>query len=347
MDKIITIIIPTYNMERYLDKCLTSLIITDENLMKMTEILVIIDGSKDRSSEIAHNYAKRFPNTFRVIEKKNGNYGSCINRGLSEAKGKYVKILDADDYFDTQNWMAYLKEIQNVDADLILTNYDLITPQDYIINNKKFNCSPNKLIDSTTCVQELVEVEMHAITYRTQLLLDMKYTQTEGISYTDTEWVLIPMQNIKTVYYINLVIYKYLIGREGQTMDTNIYLRNRKHITIIISKLIHEIYNKNLLLSPMSYFYKSRILGLYSRHYTTSLIENKFPSYELIELDEELKRLCKDIYDSLAQVCFSKIEYIKLWRNNNFRLPYATKIFIKIIKLKRKYLSNVKLGREK
>ena len=246
--------------------------------------------------------------------------------------GKYVKILDADDYFDTQNWMAYLKEIQNVDADLILTNYDLITPQDYIINNKEFNCSPNQLINSTNCVQELVEVEMHAITYRTQLLLDMKYTQTEGISYTDTEWVLIPMQNIKTVYYINMVIYKYLIGREGQTMDTNIYLRNRKHITIIISKLIHEIYNKNLLLSPMSYFYKSRILGLYSRHYTTSLIENKFPSYELIELDEENCIVEMKVPQAWVGKTLSQLDLRKLYSINVLgkRNPHTHKLEVPV-----------------
>lgn len=87
-------------MEKYLRRCLDSLII-DEDGMKQLEVLVINDGSKDSSSQIAHEYQDKYPDTFRVIDKENGNYGSCINRGLKEATGKYVKVLDADDWFDT------------------------------------------------------------------------------------------------------------------------------------------------------------------------------------------------------------------------------------------------------
>ena len=79
-------------MEKYLDKCLTSLIFDDKGLMAQLEVLVVIDGAKDRSSEIAHKYQDKYPNTFVVIDKKNGNYGSCINRGLKEAKGTYIKL---------------------------------------------------------------------------------------------------------------------------------------------------------------------------------------------------------------------------------------------------------------
>ena len=103
MDKILSIIVPTYNMEKYLERCLSSLIVSDEQ-MAMLEVLVINDGSKDRSSEIAHGYESRYPDTFRVIDKTNGHYGSCVNRGLQEATGKYVKVLDADDWFNTENF---------------------------------------------------------------------------------------------------------------------------------------------------------------------------------------------------------------------------------------------------
>ena len=96
MEKLLTIIIPTYNMEKYLNQCLDSLL--TEKAQGLLDILVVIDGSKDRSSEIAHGYADKYPETVRVIDKENGNYGSCINRGILEGRGKYVKILDADDH---------------------------------------------------------------------------------------------------------------------------------------------------------------------------------------------------------------------------------------------------------
>ena len=115
MEKILTIVIPTYNMERYLEKCLTSLIIDDQDLMNQVEVLIVNDGSKDRSSEIAHSYQDKYSNTFRVIDKENGNYGSCVNRGLSEATGKYIKILDADDSFFKDGYVAYINKLLTID----------------------------------------------------------------------------------------------------------------------------------------------------------------------------------------------------------------------------------------
>ena len=108
MIKLLTIVIPTYNMEAYLNRCLDSLLVSDEQ-MQLLEVLVINDGSKDNSSAIAHEYEAKYPNTFRVIDKENGNYGSCVNRGLKEASGKYIKVLDADDWFDTTEFEKYLK----------------------------------------------------------------------------------------------------------------------------------------------------------------------------------------------------------------------------------------------
>ena len=103
-NKVLTIVIPSYNMENYLEKCCDSLLLS-ENMDKI-EVLIINDGSKDRTSQIAHEYENNYPMVFRVIDKENGNYGSCINVGLNVDKGKYIKILDADDRFD----VSYFKE---------------------------------------------------------------------------------------------------------------------------------------------------------------------------------------------------------------------------------------------
>lgn len=117
MEKLITIIIPTYNMERYLAKCLDTLVISDEN-MGLLEVLVVNDGSKDASGRIAHWYEGKYPATFRVIDKENGNYGSCVNKGLQEAKGKYVKVLDADATFAREEFNGYVDFLKETDADL-------------------------------------------------------------------------------------------------------------------------------------------------------------------------------------------------------------------------------------
>ena len=92
MDKILSIIVPSYNMEAFLDRSLSSLIVGTP-LMERLEVLVVNDGSKDRTSEIAHGYESRIPGTFRVIDKANGHYGSCVNAALAVAEGTYVKVL--------------------------------------------------------------------------------------------------------------------------------------------------------------------------------------------------------------------------------------------------------------
>ena len=97
MEKIISIIVPTYNMEKYLKNGLDSLIISERK--ERVEVIVVNDGSKDRSLEIAAEYVEKYPSVFRLIDKPNGNYGSCINAALKIASGKYIKIMDADDHF--------------------------------------------------------------------------------------------------------------------------------------------------------------------------------------------------------------------------------------------------------
>ena len=133
MNKILTIIIPTYNMEKYLRRCLDSLII-DEEGMKQLEVLVINDGSKDSSSQIAHEYQDKYPDTYRVIDKENGNYGSCINRGLKEATGKYVKVLDSDDTYDNHSLVEYLQTLNTIDVDIIVTNVSICNKDAKITN---------------------------------------------------------------------------------------------------------------------------------------------------------------------------------------------------------------------
>ena len=125
MIKLLTVIIPTYNMQEYLHRCLDSLIV-QQPMRESLEVLVINDGGKDKSSIIAHEYEDRYPDTFKVIDKENDHYGSCVNRGLVEATGKYVKVLDADDWFDTGELEKLLEKLPSIDVDLIMTSYKVV-----------------------------------------------------------------------------------------------------------------------------------------------------------------------------------------------------------------------------
>ena len=131
-NKILSIAIPTYNMERYLGRCLDSLVAARRT--DALEIIVVNDGSTDCSSEIAHRYAKEHPNSIIVIDKKNGNYGSCVNAALKVATGKYFRVLDSDDWVDTDGLVQLLDKLKNAEADAVVTHF-----------SKEFAASPVRI----------------------------------------------------------------------------------------------------------------------------------------------------------------------------------------------------------
>lgn len=120
--KLLSIVIPTYNMEEWLPRCLDSLA-NNVSILSDLEILVVNDGSKDRSLEIAQEYASKYPGIIIAIDKPNGNYGSCVNRGLQESTGKYFRILDADDWVDTDGLVSLIELAKTIDVDAIFTHY--------------------------------------------------------------------------------------------------------------------------------------------------------------------------------------------------------------------------------
>ena len=114
--KILSIIIPTYNAAKFLDKGLSSFIIDDNSLLNMLDIIVVNDGSTDNSVEIAQKYVNKYPDVYRILNKENGGHGSAINEGVKIIKGSYFKVVDADDWVNTdvlKETICYLKDNEN------------------------------------------------------------------------------------------------------------------------------------------------------------------------------------------------------------------------------------------
>ena len=147
MNKILSVIIPTYNMEALLDKCLSSLILESAEKRQLLDVIVVNDGSKDKSSEIAHKYAGNYPEVFSVIDKENGNYGSCINAALPHVKGKYVRILDADDSYDSTNLIEFINILENITVDMVLSNFVVVDQTGIELSCKKYSIASNEITD--------------------------------------------------------------------------------------------------------------------------------------------------------------------------------------------------------
>lgn len=334
MEKILTIVIPTYNMEKYLDKCLSSLIVSDEN-MRQLEVLVINDGSKDRSSEIAHSYESRFPQTFRVIDKENGNYGSCVNRGFKEATGKYIKILDADDSFDTNIFDSFISYLTEEDVDLIISNYKVIDKKGKEIESSIFNLPTNCIFDlSKLSVDAILGIYHHCVTYRTEIVHNMNYHQTEGILYTDDEWIYIPMRLVKRASYFPNYLYLYLRGREGQSFDPQVLRKSFQHRVIVAKKLVEDYalyFNKNETGCERYRFIK--LIGRLQPIYSFYLIKECSAEGNLLlkELDLTIKRLAPNIFEAIEDIRIRGIwKYVSNWRNSGYQ---NSTILLKFLRL--------------
>lgn len=331
MEKIISIIIPTYNMEKYLHKCLDSLMVSESNMNRL-EVLVINDGSKDSSSQIAHEYESRFPATYRVIDKQNGNYGSCINRGLKEATGRYIKVLDADDYFVNQVFDKFIDYLAQNDVDLVFNEYCIVDVEDNIQEKFTFDLPTNRSFSLNEIPQGMEQWLWHqGITYKTKLLQSMAYKQTEGISYTDDEWTFEPMSNVKSIVYFPHIMYHYLLGREGQTFDPKV-LQNSFDKRIIVGKSMVMFYASviNRCSNDARHYMDEKIIQRLSVIYNFYLIKHYTldGKEKLMEMDQFIQNCSPEIYAlfNRKKNRFGGDSYITAWRNANYKLILQIKI---------------------
>jgi len=147
MSKLLTITIPTYNVENYLGRCLDSLTY-DESILDDLDIIVVNDGSKDNSLKVAKEYEKKY-SCIRVIDKENGGHGSTINVGIKLAKGKYFRVIDSDDWVNIDEFKEYINTLKKLDQDIILTDFSrefiynskqVISKYKALEYNKEYNC---------------------------------------------------------------------------------------------------------------------------------------------------------------------------------------------------------------
>ena len=335
MGKILTIVIPTYNMEKYLRKCLDSLIIDDKELFEKLEVLIVNDGSKDSSSAIAHEYQENYPNVFRVIDKENGNYGSCVNRGLKEATGKYIKILDADDYFDNIVFTSFLTYLYECKTDLIINDYRVVNEEGKKIADYSFNLpmvddfSLSELSDNV--IQWLWH---HGITYRKDIFKGLDYRQTEGISYTDDEWIYKPMVNVKSISYFSHILYLYLRGREGQTFDPNVLNKTFYQKCIVAQSLIdfYKMWYAKCDKGIQRYLTLKLVCRLHPIYFFYLIEHSNNTNSEILKaIDLKIADNALPVYNALATIR-NRLGFsiIKMWRNSNY---HSNTILLMIMRL--------------
>lgn len=222
MQKLLTIVVPVYKVEAYIDKCLSSLVLEDASLMDRLEVIIVNDGTPDRSAEMSREYVKRYPGTFRQIDKENGGHGSAWNVGLKEATGKYLRFLDSDDWFT--NLDRLLEDLSVRDVDILFHPYvkhftetgQTVQVGTTIPSGKETGISKEmwgKSPDGYSCVN------FWSSTYKTSILKPLLPLFAERVMFDDYILTWAPLVHGRTCLALDYPVYHYLIGRPGQSMS--------------------------------------------------------------------------------------------------------------------------------
>lgn len=332
-------------MERYLRQCLDSLLV-EENF-DLLEALVVNDGSKDSTLDIAKEYETKYPHVFKVIDKPNGNYGSCVNRGLKEATGRYVKVLDADDSFDTRGLEKLLESLAHTEADLVLSDFTKVSNVGTVIGKYHFDLPAEGVqrMEDVCNEASFMKMQMHAVTYRLQMLRDTHYRQTEGLSYTDQQWIFMPMQAVRKVCYLPISVYRYLLGREGQTVNADV-IKYVTHLIPCMRDIIMFYEEARLSITPQlnAYYEQAILIPMTKCIYVELLLNGSGKARKILrDFDVQLSSWSKYVYGLIGSKevsSFLGFEYIRYWREHPQLPSWIMKAFgslyVKAVQLKKK-----------
>ncbi len=330
-DKLLTVVVPSYNASKYLDFNLRSFL--EPSVPEKLEVIVVDDGSTDATAQIADAYHEKYPEIIRVIHKENGGHGSGINAGLKAATGKYFKVVDADDWVDheaLERLLDYIASSDARDADVDITQAQTqvcvkvkaSSCPDVIYNNYYWRLTDEKKspdayerkaeftepfsgveyrkVYDFEAIADRCYVKMHNMTIRTAILREHQIHIDEHCYYVDMEYILYPMPYVETIAFLPEFLYQYQIGRQGQSMDPSKMQRNATQYDHVLAS-IYAYYDAHCreIKQPNRKKYINRLI---SRFYASrikillSMPDASRRKNEFMAMEEVLHRDYADIY---------------------------------------------------
>ena len=212
-----------------MEKCIQSLLVGGDDV----EIIIVDDGSKDATPEIADKYQKRFPNIVRAIHKENGGHGSAVNAGIANATGMFFKVVDSDDWVDESVFLQVLDRLRELALgddiiDLFIANF--VYDKDGAKHKKVMKYTsmfPVEKVFGWSDVKLITKghyLLMHSVIYRTQVLRKCELQLPEHTFYVDNIYVYHPLPYVKKMYYMDVDLYHYYIGRDDQSVNESVMI---------------------------------------------------------------------------------------------------------------------------
>lgn len=295
MTPILSVAVACYNVEKYIDKCLTSF--SDERFCGRVQVIVVNDGSSDRTLEIAEGYKAKYPDVFEIVDKENGGHGSAVNAAIDRAKGKYFRIVDGDDWVNTENLASLLSFMETATADIVVDNKREVNMEtgetEYF--PKPAGVKADLQYDfSEICNDGTVtpNIMIHTMSIKTEILKDNNIHLLEGIFYVDIEFIIKSTVRAKTVVFKDLEIYQYLVGNVNQSVNFRNYVKRYSHHLKVTNELIRFATEFECEDAIRTYLDK-RIELLINTHMNIALIYNedrKLGKCQAKEFRAELKK---------------------------------------------------------
>ncbi|KGM13984.1 glycosyl transferase [Cellulomonas bogoriensis 69B4 = DSM 16987] len=226
----LTVVVPCYNSAGYMRRCVESLLAASG---PDVEVVLVDDGSQDGTGRIADAYAARYPGRVRAVHKENGGHGSTINVGLQLARGRYFKVVDSDDWVDVEAFTRLVSTLrrfgeQDADVDMVLSNFVYEKEGRRTTRTVRFRRAlPRDEVFGWDQVGRLRKTQyflMHAIVYRTGLLREVGLHLPEHTFYVDNIFAYMPLPAVRRMYYLDVDLYRYYIGRAGQSVAEQVMI---------------------------------------------------------------------------------------------------------------------------
>ena len=276
MEKILSIIIPSYNSQKFLDKGIPTFL--DSAVLDSLDIMIVNDGSTDATVSVAEKYCQMYPDSIRLISQPNKGHGGALNTGCAAAVGKYLRVVDADDWVETQNLAPFVEFLRSCESDVVLNHYRTVDISNGEIKERRL---PEEAFSKPMTLGHMMEnrvnyeqlLALHAMTYRTDFYREKGIQLTEHVFYEDVEYTTIPSCFAKTISCVDLFLYEYRIGDVQQSVSDASQLKRIGHVEKVLERLIREYGRiQDQLEEGQRKYYCTKTRSLLLRYLTTVLL---------------------------------------------------------------------------
>ena len=238
MQKTISFAIPCYNSAEYMDHCVSS-ILEGSGYAEDVQVIIVDDGStKDNTLEKAQDWQARYPSLVKAVHQENGGHGMALLKGLEHADGVYFKVVDSDDWVDGEALRTLLDRLRrfihlDLRVDLVVTNYvyEHVADSTRNVVDYGFALPKDKIIgwDQVGHFNLSQYLLMHALCYRRDVLQDGGLPMPAHTFYVDNIYAYVPLPRCKTLYYLDVDLYRYFIGRDDQSVNERVLVGRVDH----------------------------------------------------------------------------------------------------------------------